>query len=61
MLAGCHRPCATPPSTPLTHDDDKGDKAEAAEASTTSSLRATKISTFMTNEDAPLALPIHPC
>jgi hypothetical protein len=48
------------PSIPLTHNDDKGDEAEAVEA-ITSSLRATTISTFVTNEDAPLTLPIHPC
>jgi len=48
MLVGYHPPLATPPSIPLTHDYDEGDEGVVAEA-TTSSLRATTISTFVTN------------
>ena len=56
----CHRPCAMPSSTPMMHDDNQGDEGVSAEA-TTSSLRASTISTFVTNEDAPLTLLIHRC
>jgi len=57
MDAGCHHPCAMMPSIPLSHNKDEGDKAEVAAAAT--SLTATTTFTFVTDEDAPLALPIH--
>jgi hypothetical protein len=41
------------PSIPLLHDIDEGDEAEAAAATTS-------LTAFVTNEDAPLTLPIHP-
>ena len=53
MNVGYHRPCAMTPSIPLLHDIDEGDEAEAAAATTS-------LTAFVTNEDAPLTLPIHP-
>jgi hypothetical protein len=58
MDAGCHCPCATTPSIPLLHNNDKGDEAEAVVATT--SLMATMTSTIMTDEEAPLTLLVHP-